>query len=106
MVQLITLEQIKQALIVDHHDDDDALELALEAASGRIVLYLKDAAAAFITPDGVDLDAVPATVKASVILLVRRLYKPEGDQADDLQTGELPRQVTMMLLPLRRPTLA
>lgn len=105
MVQLLTLDQVKQALIVDHDDDDEALELALEAASDRILSYLK-AVPPFIVGGAADLNAVPPSVKAATIMLVRRLYKPEGDQNDELEPGQLPRRVTMLLHHLRTPTLA
>lgn len=110
---LVPLETVKQALRVDHDDDDTMLELFISASSRSIVAYLKGEAGDFLSIDSPpnsppdDLATVDDRVQASVIILTGYLYKePDGDEAKAFGHGTLPWMVTAMLYPLRVPTLA
>lgn len=113
MVELVTLQQVKDMLRFDEDEDDDdaTLELLIKAASNRIVNYLKDQADAVLgldssgeLPSGAD---VPAEVEAATVMLVGYLFKnPDQDPEKDWSPGYLPRNVASMIYQLRDPALA
>lgn len=94
-MQFATLAETKQALIIEHDDDDSSLTLMIEAASEAIADYLK------VT----DLEPVPSRVRLATILLVNFLYQPTRE-TDAFTGNNLPAPVLALLLPLRLPTLA
>ncbi|MEY9098885.1 hypothetical protein ABIA24_001794 [Sinorhizobium fredii] len=113
MISLVTLEDCKAALNIDHNDDDNAkLPLLIGAASQAVVRYLKDQAAEIMDLDAIqesppDLDSVPEDVAVATIMLVGHFYKePDGDAEKAFERGYLPMPVTALLYPLRDPALA
>ncbi len=110
MPKLVSLQQVKAGLRVDHDDDDGHLELLIEAASNRVVKHLKGRAAEVL-----DLDSsgeptsggIPAEVMVATIMLVGYLYRnPDQDPDRDFDIGMLPKPVKSLLYALRDPTLA
>lgn len=109
MVALVTLEETKSRLRIDHNDDDTTLEGYIEAASGSVINYLKGQAEVLLDLDsGGDLPSgaeVPAVIQTAVILLVGYWYDPI-EPNKDFERGYLPMPVTAILYPLRDPALA
>ncbi|WP_207950790.1 head-tail connector protein [Marinobacter sp. JSM 1782161] len=121
MAMLVTLEQAKDHLKMDHDADDSDITLKIHAASGAVVSYLKsvadayfDSSGAVITDSSGDPD-VPFQVKAATLILTAEMYKnPEGLVEDPIGGaaqitygyGYLPRSVVSLLYPLRDPACA
>lgn len=116
-MMLVTLQQAKDHLRMDHAYDDDDITLKVQAASAAIIDYLKDYADSFLDSAGdVIIDStgepdVPYQVKAATLLLVGDFYmnrEPTASDPVDAQYGYgyLPRAVTALLYPLRDPTVA
>lgn len=110
---LVGLDRVKQALKIDTTDDDDFLRIMIAAASETVARYLKSQAADLLGTDSPpvdppeDLSSVDPRVVASIIMLVGYLYRePDSDTAKDFELGLLPPKVTIMLYPLRDPTVA
>ena len=112
MVMLVSLDQLKDHLRIDHDEEDLDLELKIHAASGIVVNYLKSAADSYFDSSGnVQTDSnsepnVPFEVKASVLLMAGILFRErDGDSVVKWQQGYLPMSVTALLYPLRDPAL-
>lgn len=113
-MMLVTLQQAKDDLKMDHDVDDADITLKIQAASAAIVNYLKDYADSFLDSSGdVIMDSsgepdVPYEIKAATLLMVRDFYMHlEPNQVDaQYGYGYLPRAVTALLYPLRDPTIA
>ena len=127
-MNLITLEEAKAHLLVDHDDDDIDIERKLQEASSAILSYLdgspigqpkRDEQGAILrTPEG-EVDylrddddlVVRYEIKAAVKLLLGELYKHrEAEQDGEIPSqhgyGYLPRPVVALLYPLRKPAFA
>ncbi len=110
---LVDLDRVKQALRIDQEDDDNFLRLLIAAASEAVAKYLKTQAADLLGTDSppteppASLASVDPRVVASIIMLVGYLYRePDSDTAKDFSLGFLPPKVTILLHPLRDPTVA
>jgi uncharacterized phage protein (predicted DNA packaging) len=102
--QLVSIDEVKQMLRIDHADDDATLEMYIAAASLSIVAYLKDPTLLSVDSPPEELDA---RVKSAVIMLVGYWYKsPDGNPDGAFERGYLPMPITAMLYPMRDPTLA
>ena len=101
---IVSLCQVKQALRIDHEDDDATLVLYINAATNAVVAYLKD-------PDLLSVDSPPDAIDerviASIIMLVGYWYRaPDNNNDGAFERGYLPMPITAMLYPMRDPTLA
>ncbi|MDX3929247.1 MAG: head-tail connector protein [Shinella sp.] len=102
MASLVDLAFVKQALRVDHSDDDDVLASYLDAATGGVLRYLKGAA----DPEWT-VDTVPASVRIAIIMAVQSLYEPDqAEMLSGLGTGDPRNPIVAMLYSMRDPTLA
>lgn len=108
MRNLITLDEAKEHLRVDHDFDDNDIELKISGVSGSIIAYLKSGADNFIDKDGnVIVNSIPPEVKIASKLLLGMIYKDrDGEQMEKYQQGYLPFQVTCHIYHLRVPTMA
>lgn len=121
----VTLARAKQHLNMDHDQDDTLIEVYVQAASGAVKNYLKSASPYEVERDSNDdpiLDSsgdpiyvvdssgdklVSYPVQAAVLLMVGFLYKDRDENPDQaFQAGYLPKPVTALLYPLRKPALA
>lgn len=121
----VTVARAKQHLNMDHDEDDNLIEVYVQAASGAVKNYLKSASPYEIERDSNDdpiLDSssdpvyvedsagdklVSYPVQAAVLLMVGFLYKDRDENPDQaFQAGYLPKPVTALLYPLRKPALA
>ena len=116
-MMLVTLEEAKYQLMMDHDQDDPYITLLIQAASAAVVEYLKSGATFLDSSGEVPVDSagdpegVPFQVKAATLILIAEWYKnreAEQDGAIDAQWGfgYLPRPVTALLYPLRDPAMA
>ena len=103
MPSLVSLEDVKTVLHIGTpeypvDDDDDKIEILIEAASVAVLNYLKGDFETFMDD---------RAVKVATIALVGILYRePDGDESRNFSAGYLPRMVTALLYPLRDPALA
>lgn len=121
----VTLERAKQHLNMDHDEDDNLIEVYVQAASGAVKNYLKSASPYEVERDSNDdpifdssgdpvyvVDSsgdkvVRYSVQAATLLMVGFLYKDRDENPDQaFQAGYLPKPVTALLYPLRKPALA
>ena len=121
----VTLARAKQHLSMDHDEDDTLIEVYVQAASGAVKNYLKKASPYEVERDSNDdpiLDSsgdpiyavdssgdklISYPVQAAVLLMVGFLYKDRDENPDQaFAQGYLPKPVTALLYPLRKPALA
>jgi uncharacterized phage protein (predicted DNA packaging) len=101
--QIVSLSQVKQALRIDHEDDDATLLLYTSAATQSVVGYLKD-------PSLLSVDSPPSDVDdrvtTAIIMLVSYWYDRRAGDDGAFERGYLPKPITAMLYPMRDPALA
>lgn len=121
----VTLVRAKQHLNMDHNEDDNLIEVYIQAASGAVKNYLKSSSPYEVERDSNDdpiLDSsgdpiyvvdssgdklVSYPVQAAVLLMVGFLYKDRDENPDSaFDRGYLPKPVTALLYPLRDPALS
>lgn len=127
-MNLITLEEAKAHLLVDHDDDDVDIERKLKEASGAVLTYLdgapvgqpqRDEQGTIVRDESGepmyvrdnDQLMVRYEIKAAVKLLLGELYKhreseQDGEVSSQYGYGYLPRPVVALLYPLRKPAFA
>jgi hypothetical protein len=115
MTMLVSLDDGKAHLRVDHDIEDSDIALKIHAASAAVLNYLKAAGIAdFVDSSGelpVDssgvVEWVPYEVRAATLLMLGYLYKDrDNDAGHEYETGYLPRPVTALLYARRDPALA
>ncbi len=122
MTMLVTLDQAKLHLRVDHDADDDDITLKVEAASAAVLDYVGDAQYLFLDTGGDEIDledtsADQAALRAlhlarqATLMLLGEFYRNREPAATDAMPdrfgyGYLPRAVAALLTPLRTPTIA
>lgn len=118
----VTMARAKQHLNMDHDEDDNLIEVYVQAASGAVKNYLKSASPYEVERDSNDdpiLDSsgdpmyvvdsagdklVSYPVQAAVLLMVGFLYKDRDENPDSaFDRGYLPKPVTALLYALRDP---
>lgn len=127
-MNLITLEEAKQHLYIDHDADDNYLTAQIAAASGAILTYLKgspigqpqrDEQGAIIKDSNGDIQyeydsnglIIRYEIKAAVKILLGEFYKnreaaQDGEIDKSLGYAYLPRPVISLLFPLRDPAIS
>lgn len=122
MTQLVTLDEAKAHLRVDHDEDDADIEIKIEAASAAILNYIGDAQYLFLDTGGDDLDLEDTSTdqaahrarhlcRQATLLMVGEFYRNREPAATDVVPdrfgyGYLPRTVVALLHSLRTPTIA
>lgn len=127
-MRLITLEDAKEQLEVDHDDSDSFIESLIDSASGAVLNYLKGSPIGQPARDeqgAIELDAngnvvyerdsgalvIRYEIQAAVKIMVGELFKNrEAEQDGEIPSqhgyGYLPRPVVALLYPLRDPAVA
>lgn len=127
-MKLITLEEAKAHLLVDHDEDDVDIERKLLEASSAVLTYIdgapigqpmRDEQGAIVRDENGEVEylrdgnelVVRYEIKAAVKLLLGELYKHrEAEQDGELPSqygyGYLPRPVVALLYPIRKPAFA
>jgi hypothetical protein len=119
---LVTLDEAKSHLRVDHGLDDDDITLKIEAASAAVLEYIGDTQYLFLDTGGDDLDLADTSAdqvglrarhkaKQATLLLVgdwftNRTPNPADVVDQRFGYGYLPRAVVALLYGLRDPTIA
>lgn len=123
MTQLITLEEAKAHLRVDHNLDDDDIDAAITEASAAVLAYIGDSQYLFLDTSGDEIDLedtsadqaglrAQSTCKRATKILVGSFYRYRDGGSPDVRVdakfgyGYLPAAVTALLYPLRDPTIA
>lgn len=97
---LVSLEFVKAALRVSHVYDDAVLSGYIEAASDRVIQFLKDAA-----DEGWTEDTAPPIVRIAVTIAVDAIYTPgKAEILSGLSTNDPRNPIVAMLHTLRVPT--
>lgn len=112
-MMLVTLDEAKTHVRLDHDAEDDDLTLKIEAASGAVLRYLKlrpedvvDSADELVV-DSSGATVLPAEARAAVLLLTGMLFTHRtADDPASWPDGYLPLAVKNLLLPSRIPTFA
>lgn len=124
-LEYVTLDRAKQHLNMDHDADDSLIQAYIAAASEAVKNYLKSASPYEVERDANDnpifdssgdpvyaVDSsgdrtVRYAVQAATLLQVGFLYRDRDENANGAyDVGYLPRPVTALLYPLRKPALA
>lgn len=104
-IELVTLQQAKRHLRVDHDDDDDAIAAYLMAATTIVVEYVDRAiygplGAAPDDDDGTAIRIAPP-ITAAILLLTGDMYEQRLSDAWDADGAMLPKTVRALLAPYR-----
>lgn len=103
---IITLQEAKEHLRIDHDAEDADLTLKIEAASRMILEYVKRSESDY-DEDSDGILEVPYTMKMACLIMVGILYRDrDGTESDKWQQGFLPFSVTALIYNLRDPSLA
>ena len=120
-MMLITLQQAKDHLMMDHDQDDTHITLLANAAGAAVIEYLKDGATFLDSSGEVPVDSagepdgIPYNVQAATLILLAEMYKNREGLTEDpiggaaqitYGYGYLPRSAVALLYPLREPTVA
>jgi len=122
MTLLVTLDEAKSHLRVDHGFDDDDITLKIEAASAAVLEYIGDTQYLFLDTGGDDLDLEDTTAdqvglrarhraRQATLLLIGDWFANREPTASDTVDprfgyGYLPRSVIALLYTMRDPTIA
>ena len=99
---LASLAFVKQALRIDHSDDDVVLQAYIDASSSAVIRYLKSSADPAWTEE-----TAPATVRIAITIAVQALYEPEQrDLLAGLGSGDPKNPLVALLYAMRDPALA
>ncbi|EGP2369808.1 phage gp6-like head-tail connector protein [Salmonella enterica subsp. enterica serovar Infantis] len=103
MIELVTLEEIKDHLHIDHDADDGPLKEKIQEASSVLLAFIQGSRDKVV--DETEGEAL-SRMKGSTMRLVGMLYRnPDGAEKEDLLQGELPFSVTCLIYDLRCPTI-
>lgn len=103
---IVSLEQVKEHLRIDHDAEDADLTLKIKAASRMILEYVKRSESDY-DEDSDGILEVPYTMKMACLIMVGILYRDrDGTESDKWQQGFLPFSVTALIYNLRDPSLA
>lgn len=112
-MKFVSLETAKSHIYVTHDEDDVLINLYIEAASASVKNYLKEGVEEFLDSTGEVITnefaepIVPAEVKIATLLLVGIYFKDRDENANGIfEMGYLPKPVTAILYPLRKPACA
>jgi hypothetical protein len=110
-MMLVSLAEAKKHIRVDFDEDDAEIEIYLKGASQAVANYLQNGEALFMDSDGDIIEdsngiAIEVTyeIKAATLLMVGYLYRHrDNNEGDAFDMGYLPKPVTALLYPLRKP---
>lgn len=114
-MMLVSLEEAKKHIRVDHDDEDAEITLYLKAASAAVINYLKtyaeryfDSNSDIIEDSNGIVSDVGFEVQAATLLMVGYLYRLRDDNDNSsfrasFEFGQLPIPVISLLYPLRDP---
>ncbi|EAR7556235.1 phage gp6-like head-tail connector protein [Salmonella enterica] len=106
-MELVTLEEIKDHLHIDHDADDGPLKEKIQEASSVLLAFIQGSRDKVVDETGKLIEGEALSrMKGSTMRLVGMLYRnPDGAEKEDLLHGELPFSVTCLIYDLRCPTI-
>lgn len=103
MAELVSLEEAKLQLRITWSDEDQYVQLVLDAAEAAVLDYIKQ-------DNGWSASNVPKGVKLAILVLLSTYYEPfrDGDNFDNATVafGYPPPAVTSLLHRYRKPAYA
>ncbi|ABP60906.1 head-tail connector protein [Enterobacter sp. 638] len=109
MIELVTLEQVKEHLRIDTDEDagDADLTMKIQAGSAAILAYVQGSREQIVNSAGTLIEGEPLRrTQTALLMLLGWLDRNRGGEEEEkLQQGELPFSVTMLIYDLRRPTI-
>lgn len=102
MADLVSLEEAKLQLRITWDDEDQYVELVLDAAESAVLDYIKE-------EKGWTASSVPKGVKLAILVLMNTYYEPfrDGDNfLNEIAFGYPPPAVTSLLHRYRKPAYA
>lgn len=103
---IVSLEQVKDHLRIDHDAEDADLTLKIQAASLMILEYVRRSESDY-EQDSDDVLDVPYSMKMACLIMVGILYRDrDGTESDKWQQGYLPFSVTALIYNLRDPAVS
>ena len=101
MTALLTLEEIKAHLRVDHDADDEMLMDKVRQATAVLLAYIQGSRDKVIREDGELIPGEALTRMKGAAMLYRN---PDLAEREELLQGELPFSVSVLIYDLRCPT--
>lgn len=107
MIELVTLEEVKNHLRIDHDADDELLKGNIKIASAVLMAFIQGSKDKVVDEEGALIEGEALSrMKGSALRLVGILYRnPDGAEKEELMHGELPFAVTFLIYDLRCPTI-
>lgn len=107
MIELVTLDEVKDHCRIDGDFSDNDLTGKIQAASYAVVRFCQGSRGKIIDDSDRPLKSGEcALAKEATLRLITKLYRdPDGALMRGLKQGELPFDVTMLIWDLRLPTI-
>lgn len=108
MIELVTLEEIKEHLRDDGNANDAEYTLLNQAGSSAIIAFIQGNRHRVIDEDGNVIEDSPilARLKVALLVLIGWLDRNRGGEDEEkLMQGYLPASVSLLIYDLRRPTI-
>ncbi|MGK0703676.1 head-tail connector protein [Yokenella regensburgei] len=107
MIELVTLDEVKDHCRIDGDYSDNDLTGKIQAASAAIIRFCQGSRDKIVDTSNHLVESEEcALAKEATLRLVTKLYRdPDGATMRDLKQGELPFDVTMLIWDLRLPTI-
>ncbi|MGY6354048.1 head-tail connector protein [Citrobacter amalonaticus] len=107
MIELVTLDEVKDHCRIDGDYSDNDLTGKIRAASSAIIRFCQGSRDKIVDSSNKPTESEECMLaKEATLRLVTKLYRdPDGATMRDLKQGELPFDVTMLIWDLRLPTI-
>lgn len=107
MIELVTLDEVKEHCRIDGDYSDNDLTGKIQAASTAIVRFCQGSRDKIVDDNNRPMESEECTLaREATLRLVTKLYRdPDGVTMQALKQGELPFDVTMLIWDLRLPTI-
>jgi hypothetical protein len=114
MVMLVSLDQAKLSLRLDHDADNERVEEEIHDASAIVLTHLKDRALLLVDTSGEILSdstgtiEIPRDIQRATLAMVKILHESNAGDGQRMgwNEGFLPDEVRALLFPHRMPTVA
>lgn len=108
MIELVTLEEVKEHLRVDGDADDAEFTMMIQAGSAALLSWIQGSRSRVVAEDGTLIEGEALSrLRVALLVLIGWLDRNrDGIDEEKLQQGYLPFSVTMLIYDLRRPTVA
>lgn len=107
MIELVTLDEVKDHCRIDGDYSDNDLKGKIRGASVAIIRFCQGSRDKIVDANNQRLDSEECMLaREATLRLVTKLYNdPDGTTTQNLKQGELPFDVTMLIWDLRLPTI-